>query len=119
MLLCTCSKVLAVHPNHAGTLPRGALSSAPGDLPDDLAHFHAARLVQQQHLDRAPLLGFQLLPRLRSAQKIRGLWACATRVGGLREMICARCEQHLADLADVGTANGGTESQMRHRSSAA
>jgi hypothetical protein len=121
MLPCTCMQSLSCPSEPHWDAPAAAPSSAPGYLPHDLAHLDATRLVQQQHLNRAPRLGFQLLPRPCSAQKIRGLRACGTRVGGLGKMICARCEQHLADLADQSMSvrpMGGTNHQMRHRSSA-
>ena len=69
--------------------------------------------MQQQHLQRALLLGFAFLPRLYT-HKVRGFRAFAARVGDVSEGVGARREQHLADPAETGTTNG-QQPQARHR----
>jgi hypothetical protein len=66
----------------------------PLNIPHNLAHLDAARLVEQQHSARALFLSTELLLRRRE-QEIRGPRA---RVG-LGEGIGARSEQHLAAAA--------------------
>ena len=68
--------------------------------------------MQQQHLPRALLLSYQLLAR-RCTQEIGRLRSRRTFIGGLGERVGARREQHLADLAGFGKANG-EQPQARH-----
>lgn len=88
-----------------------ALSNACRSLPHYLSHLDAPSLVEQQHPPRALFLGFNLLARL-CADKKRGLWLLAARVGNLSEGVGARCEQHLADLAEFGRANGESRERV-------
>jgi hypothetical protein len=95
------SRVLALAskpPWDTPAAPTRLHACSTGYAPDHLADPNAARLVQQQHPSGAFLRVFQLLPRLCCAHKVRGRRSCATLVRGLREVICARREQHLADL---------------------
>jgi hypothetical protein len=73
--------------------------------------------VQQQHLQRALLLGLPFLPRFYT-HEIRGFRAFATLVGNVSEGVGARREQHLADPAETGTTNG-QQPQARHRTEVA
>lgn len=85
------------------------------DLPDDLSHLDTARLVEQQHPPGARLLSLALSARL-GADKVRGLGVLAACVGGSGEGVGARREQHLADLADFGRANGDGRERVIRRS---
>lgn len=92
-----------------------ALACTCYDSPHDLADFDAPLLVQQQHSQRALLLGEQLAARLCTHEK-RGLRQFVAGVGDLCVGIGARREKHLADPAETDKCSE-QQLQARHRAS--